>query len=86
MLTHPVDRTLGPTSRKLRERVQGDVARLLQQNPEAPRVIPADLVTTSASGLDPHISLAAAQWQVPASRVPAALRLRESMPSCRTKP
>lgn len=55
----------GPTSRKLRERVQGDVARLLQQNPEAPRVIPADLVTTSASGLDPHISLAAAQWQVP---------------------
>ena len=55
---------LGPTSAKLRDRVKADVARLRRDNPDAPADIPADLVTTSASGLDPHISPAAAAWQI----------------------
>jgi K+-transporting ATPase ATPase C chain len=56
---------LGPTAKKLRDRVQQDIARLRKENPEAPGPIPADLLTTSASGLDPHVSPAAALWQVP---------------------
>jgi len=55
---------LGPTSAKLRERVKTDVARLRRDNPEARGDIPAELVTTSASGLDPHVSPAAAAWQI----------------------
>ncbi|SKA32653.1 K+-transporting ATPase ATPase C chain [Enhydrobacter aerosaccus] len=53
----------GPTSKALMERVQGDVEKLKAENPGAP--IPVDLVTTSASGLDPDISPAAALFQVP---------------------
>ena len=53
----------GPTSKTLIERVQGDVKALKEENPNAP--IPVDLVTTSASGLDPDISPAAALFQVP---------------------
>lgn len=53
----------GPTSKALAERVQGDVKALKEENPNTP--IPVDLVTTSASGLDPEISPAAALFQVP---------------------
>lgn len=53
----------GPTSQKLIDRVKGDVDTLQKENPGKP--IPVDLVTTSASGLDPHISPAAAEFQVP---------------------
>src|ERR1700693_1014186 len=52
----------GPTSKALIERVQGDADKLKQEN-KAP--IPVDLVTTSASGLDPDITPAAAEFQVP---------------------
>ncbi len=53
----------GPTSRSLAERVQQDIKVLKEENPNAP--IPIDLVTTSASGLDPDISPEAALFQVP---------------------
>ena len=52
----------GPTNRKLIDRDKADVAALQAENPGKP--VPVDLVTTSASGLDPHISLAAAEFQV----------------------
>ena len=54
---------LGPTNKSLIERVQGDMDRLQQENPSAE--VHIDLVTTSGSGLDPHISPAAALFQVP---------------------
>jgi K+-transporting ATPase ATPase C chain len=54
---------LGPTSRILIERVRADVAKLHAENPNAP--IPVDLITASGSGLDPDISPAAAEFQVP---------------------
>jgi K+-transporting ATPase ATPase C chain len=56
---------LGPTSLKLRDRITAEIARLTETNPDATGPIPADLVTASASGLDPHLSPAAALWQVP---------------------
>src|SRR5579871_1167953 len=56
---------LGPTSKKLRDRAAADVERLRKENPEAPLPIPAELATTSASGLDPEVSPAAALWQAP---------------------
>jgi potassium-transporting ATPase KdpC subunit len=54
---------LGPTSAKLIDRVKTDAENLQVENPNAK--IPADLITTSASGLDPHISPAAAEFQIP---------------------
>ena len=56
---------LGATSAKLRDRVIADVERLQKDNPDAKGKIPAELVTASASGLDPHLSPEAALWQVP---------------------
>jgi potassium-transporting ATPase KdpC subunit len=54
---------LGPTNKKLIDRVQQDTASLQAENPG--NSVPVDLVTTSASGLDPHISPASAEFQVP---------------------
>ncbi|MDX6527796.1 MAG: potassium-transporting ATPase KdpC subunit [Blastocatellia bacterium] len=54
---------LGPTNQKLIDRVKADVAKLQAENPG--KAIPIDLVTTSASGLDPHISPAGADFQIP---------------------
>jgi potassium-transporting ATPase KdpC subunit len=54
---------LGPTNHQLIDRVKGDVAALQAENPNLP--VPVDLVTTSASGLDPEITPAAAAFQIP---------------------
>jgi len=54
---------LGPTSKALVKRMAGDAAKLHAENPTA--AIPVDLVTTSASGIDPDITPAAALFQVP---------------------
>lgn len=64
---------LGPTSKALLDRVTQDAGKLAEQNPGAP--VPVDLVTTSASGLDPDVSPAAALFQVP--RVAKARNLPE---------
>lgn len=65
---------LGPTNKRLIDRVKGDVDKLHAENPAAP--IPVDLVTTSGSGLDPDISPAAADFQVP--RIARARHMSES--------
>jgi len=57
--------SLGPTSKALHDRAAKELDRLLQENPDADGAVPAELVTASASGLDPHLSPAAALWQVP---------------------
>jgi K+-transporting ATPase ATPase C chain len=55
---------LGPTNKKLVDRVTASVEQFRKDNPDYRGEIPADLVTTSASGLDPHISPASAEAQV----------------------
>jgi K+-transporting ATPase ATPase C chain len=65
---------LGPTSKALVDRVKDDAAKLAEENPNTP--IPADLVTTSASGLDPDITPGGALFQVP--RVAKARGLSEA--------
>lgn len=66
--------SLGPTNQKLIDRVQADAKALHEENPNQP--IPVDLLTTSASGLDPDISPAAAEFQIP--RVARARGVSES--------
>ena len=63
----------GPTSKALLDRVKGDTDTLAKENPSAP--VPVDMVTTSASGLDPDITPAAALFQIP--RVAKARHLTE---------
>jgi K+-transporting ATPase ATPase C chain len=65
---------LGPSNKALIDRVQADLDKLKKENPSAQ--VPADLVTTSASGLDPDISVEAAYFQVP--RVAKARNLAEN--------
>lgn len=55
---------LGPTNQKLVDRVKADVQKFRAENPDYTGPIPADLLTSSASGLDPHISPASAEAQV----------------------
>jgi len=64
---------LGPTNRKLYDRVKAEAAKLAEENPGTP--IPVDMVTVSGSGLDPDISPAAAEFQVP--RVARARGMKE---------
>jgi K+-transporting ATPase ATPase C chain len=79
---------LGPTSQKLRDRIAADVERLRGENPEAQGAVPIELVTTSASGFDPHLSPQAARWQAPrvAAARGASVAEVQSLVDARTEP
>ncbi len=64
---------LGPTNPALMESVKARIETLRKFDPDNQQAIPVDLVTASASGLDPHISLAAAKYQI--SRVAKARKV-----------
>jgi K+-transporting ATPase ATPase C chain len=71
---------LGPTSQKLADRVRDDVKKFHAENPAFTGAIPGDAVTASGSGLDPHLSVEAADAQVPriaAARGMAAAAVRQ---------
>lgn len=55
----------GPTNQKLIDRVKTSITKFRAENPDYKGPIPADLLTTSASGLDPHLSIASAEVQAP---------------------
>jgi potassium-transporting ATPase KdpC subunit len=61
--TNSMGSNLGPTSKALIDRIKGQVEELKKENASMP--VPMDMVTTSGSGLDPHISRDAAYFQVP---------------------
>ncbi len=65
---------LGPTNKKLIDRIAADAEKIQVENPNQP--IPIDLLTTSGSGLDPHISLASLEFQI--SRVAKERNLSET--------
>jgi K+-transporting ATPase ATPase C chain len=56
---------LGVTSKKLQDQATATLDKLTKENPDAPGAPPVELVTSSGSGLDPHLSPAAALWQAP---------------------
>jgi potassium-transporting ATPase KdpC subunit len=67
---------LAPTSKKLMDATKATIAALKKANPQAVGEPPIDLVTSSGSGIDPDISPAAAEWQIP--RVAAARHMTEA--------
>ncbi|MEO5367923.1 MAG: potassium-transporting ATPase subunit KdpC [Magnetococcus sp. WYHC-3] len=69
-------RNLGPLNPALAQAVRQELDSIRQANPRQPQPPPADLLTASASGLDPHISPAAARWQIP--RVAQARNMTEA--------
>lgn len=68
---------LGPTSRRLRDRAAAALARLVAANPDADGPPPVELLAASASGLDPHLSPAAALWQAPRVAAARGVALRD---------